>query len=147
MFCILQYIHDNITTKISVEDVAKRYGYSKWHFCKKFHSYTGCSFNTYVRHYRIQLAAIDILQGKKITDVAMDCGYDSSGGFNKAFLKEYGCYPTEYKKQAKECQLNYERQKKTMYQLSDRCSILREEAVVKKSYTNKYCLQRAVYFS
>lgn len=84
----------------------------KMAFLQKFHSYTGCSFNTYVRHYRIQLAAIDILQGKKITDVAMYGGYDSSGGFNKAFLKEYGCYPTEYKKRAKECQLNYERRKK-----------------------------------
>ena len=34
-----------------------------------------------------------------------------------------------------------------MMKMSERCIRLREEAVNKKSYTNKYCLQRAVYFS
>lgn len=38
MFCVLQYIHDNITTKLSMGDTAKKFEYSVWHFCRKFHS-------------------------------------------------------------------------------------------------------------
>ncbi len=53
-----------------MSDVANQFGYSKWHFCSKFHNYTGKSFVKYVRHYRLQLAALEILSGKKSTDVA-----------------------------------------------------------------------------
>ncbi len=147
MFKVLKYIHDHITDPLSIEEVADFFGYSKWHFCRKFREYTHTTFIEYVRHYRIQLASIDILQGKKLTKVAMDYGYDTVGGFNKAFLKEYGCFPTEYKKQAKESQLYYERKKQSMYQLSDRCSYLRNEMVNLKSHMKHYAQQRCVYFA
>ena len=141
MFKVLKYIHDHITEPLSIEEVADFFGYSKWHFCRKFREYTHTTFIEYVRHYRIQLASIDILQGKKLTKVAMDYGYDTVGGFNKAFLKEYGCFPTEYKKQAKESQLYYERKKQSMYQLSDRCSFLRNEMVNLKSHMKHFAQQ------
>ncbi len=146
MYDVLKYIHDNITERLSVNDAAVHFGYSKHYFCKKFHEYTDQTFTDYVRWYRIQLAAIEILQGKKITDVALSYGYDTVSGFNKAFLKFYGCLPREYKKQAKESQLYYERRKKTMYKLSDRCAMLRDEAVNLKSNMKKYAAQRCVYY-
>ncbi len=145
MYDVLKYIHDHIDQPLSAAEAAARFGYSKWYFCRKFHAYTGRTFVDYVRHYRIQLAAIDILQGKKITDVALDYGYETVGGFNKAFLIEYGCLPREYRKIAVEQQLYYERRRTDMYALSDRCSILRDEAVNQKSFMKKYCLQRCVY--
>lgn len=147
MFEVLKYIHNNITRRLSISEVAEHFGYSKWHFCKKFRDFTGKTFVDYLRCYRIQLAAIDILNGKKITDVALDNGYETVGGFNKAFLKEYGCLPREYKKQAKESQLYYERRKNLMYTLSDRCAILRERTVNQRTDARKYCLQRVVYFA
>ncbi|MBQ8551312.1 MAG: helix-turn-helix domain-containing protein [Clostridia bacterium] len=147
MFEVLSYIHENITNQVSAAETAEHFGYSKWYFCKKFHEFSGMTFTEYVRRYRIQLAAIDILAGKKVTDVAFDYGYDTPGGFNKAFLKEYGCMPRVYKKQAKECQLYYERRKNSMYKLTDRCMMLRDEAVNGKRYTDKYCAERNVYFS
>ena len=52
--------------------------------------HTGLTFVEYVRHYRVQLAAIDILNGKTVTEVSLEYGYEFLGGFNKAFLKEYG---------------------------------------------------------
>ena len=143
----LKYIHDNIKNQLNVFEIAKRFGYSKWHFSKKFHEFTGITFTEYVRHYRVQLAAIDILNGKTVTDVALEYGYESMSGFNKAFLKIYGCLPREYAKRAKESQLYYERKKNTMYKLTDRCNLLREEAVDLKKNMYNYCLQRIVYFS
>ena len=111
MFEVLKYIHENIEKNIELSDIANKFGYSKWHFCSKFHNYTGKSFVKYVRHYRLQLAALDILSGKKSIDVALNYGYETLGGFNKAFLAEFGCLPREYKKHVKDTQLYYERRK------------------------------------
>lgn len=80
MYDVLKYIHDHIDQPLSAAEVAARFGHSKWYFCRKFHPYTGRTFVDYVRHYCIQLAAIDILQGKKMTDVALDYGYEMVGG-------------------------------------------------------------------
>ncbi|MBQ9855472.1 MAG: helix-turn-helix domain-containing protein, partial [Clostridia bacterium] len=141
----LKYIHDHIGEKLSVADLAGRFGYSKWYFCTRFREYTGRTFVEYVRHYRIQLAAQDILAGKKVMDVAVACGYDTPGGFNKAFLKEFGCLPAEYRRQVRESQLYYEKRRISMFQLSDRCSILREEAVNRKEYHRYYDVQALTY--
>ncbi len=145
MFEVLKYIHENIEKNIELSDVANLFGYSKWHFCSKFHNYAGKSFVKYVRHYRLQLAALDILSGKKSTDVALNYGYETLGGFNKAFLAEFGCLPREYKKNIKDAQLYYERRKLTMYPLTDRCETLRRLTVVTNDYEDYYCMQHKVY--
>ncbi len=145
MFEVLRYIHENMGQNLEMSDVATLFGYSKWHFCSKFREYTGKSFVKYVRHYRLQLATLDILSGKKSTEVAMCYGYETLGGFNKAFLAEFGCLPREYKKYAKESQLHYERRKITMSQLTDRCEYLRRQVVGRNDYEDYYCMQHRVY--
>jgi len=147
LYSVLKYVHNNIKEPLFAEDAAKKFGYSKWYFCERFKSFTGKTFVEYVRHYRIQMAAIEILTGTKISDIAFSYGYGSVSGFNKAFLKEYGCSPTEYLKQVKESQLYYEKRRISMFQLSDRCAELREEAVNKKSFMTQYFAQRNVYFT
>lgn len=90
MYNVLKYIHENITQNITLTDVAEKFGYSKWHFSSKFHKYTGKSFTKYIRHFRLSLASIDILEGKKISDIAFSYGYDSISGFNKALFRNSG---------------------------------------------------------
>ncbi len=144
---ILKYIHDNIKQPLNVDDVAQKFYYSKWYFCKKFKLYTGRTFVEYVRHYRLNMAAVSLLLNEKVIDVAMEYGYETVSGFNKAFLKEYGCTPMEYRKQVKESQLYYEKRRMTMLQISDRIANLREEALVKREYEKLYNTQRNFYFT
>ena len=75
----------------------------------------------------------------------MDYGYDSDAGFYKAFLKEYGCSPTEYRKQVKESQLYYEQRRIAMIPLSDRVAALREEATNTRRFTAQFSMQYPVY--
>ena len=145
MVDVLRYIHENIRQPLAMAEVAHRFGYSKWHFCNRFREYTGRTFVEYVRHYRIQLAALDILNGERITDVAMNYGYETISGFNKSFLNVFGCVPSEYKSRARECQLYYERRKNGMYALSTRCTVLREDVVDHKQGHREFCVQRMVY--
>lgn len=146
MYQVLKYIHENISCRLSATETAEKFSYSKWHFCKKFREYTGQNFVDYVRHTRLSLAALDILKGEKIANVAMNYGYDTVGGFNKAFLKEYGCMPREFKKETKEAMLYYERRKNSMYKLSDRCMLLKEDAINHK-YNDCYKVQRNFYYT
>ncbi|MBQ9967395.1 MAG: helix-turn-helix domain-containing protein [Oscillospiraceae bacterium] len=145
MYEVLKYIHAHIGDPLNLTQLADRFGYSKWHFCAKFHEYTGRSFVKYVRHYRLQLAALDILSGKTVTETASAYGYDTIGGFNKAFLAQYGCLPREYKRHAKETQLYYERRAHSMYPLTDRCELLKQLVTGTNDYEDRYCIQRQVY--
>ena len=146
MYDVLKYIHENIKQNIALSDTAERFGYSKWHFSTKFHKYTGKSFTKYIRHFRLSLASLDILAGKKIIDIALDYGYDSISGFNKAFVSEFGCYPSEYKDNAKEALFYHERRKASMYQLTERCEILKKRVTGVDDYEDYYAVQRNVYY-
>lgn len=146
MQSVLRYIHDNIKKPLNADDVARKFYYSKWYFCKKFKLYTGRTFVEYVRHYRLNLAATSLLLGEKVIDIAMDYGYETVSGFNKAFFKEYGCAPLEYRKQVAESQFYYEKRRLTVFQISDRVANLREEALFKREYEKLYNTQRNFYF-
>ena len=61
MYDVLKYIHDNIKSPLLAEKVAKEVGYSKWYVCERFKSSTAKTFAEYVRYYRIQKAASDLL--------------------------------------------------------------------------------------
>ena len=145
MYEVLKYIQENVREDLNLSDVSEKFGYSKWHFCSKFHKYTKKTFTKYVRSFKLQLASIDILAGKRITDIALDYGYDSVGGFNKAFVAEFGCYPSEYKKNAKDALAYYERRKVSMYQLTGRLEILKNLVTNPNDYEDRYCVQHRVY--
>lgn len=147
MYDVLKYIHEHIREELSLSEVAEMFGYSKWHFSAKFHKYTGRAFSKYIRHFRLHLASLEILEGRKISEVAMSSGYDSIGGFNKAFVSEFGCYPSEYKSQSREALGYYERRKASMYRITERCETIRKRVTGHENhYEDFYCAQRNVYY-
>lgn len=137
MYKVIKYINENITNKVSLDDLSKEFGYSKWHLCRKFKQFTGTSFVSYVNDKKISLAALEILNGEKIIDVAMKYGYESVGGFNKAFLTKYGLSPKTLKKESIKSYIEYQKRRDTMYKLTDRVDELREEAVNQKTLSEK----------
>ena len=128
MYDVLKYINENLQNKLTLEETAERFAYSKWYFCEAFKKFAGITFTDYVRHRRMQLAASEVMAGKRFTDIAQDCGYDTQSGFNKAFLREYGCLPGEFKKDEQYYRKQYEERRK-MYSVSDRCEILKRMTI------------------
>ncbi|MBR6747386.1 MAG: helix-turn-helix domain-containing protein [Clostridia bacterium] len=123
MYEVLQFIRGNLDRRLSADEVAHRFGYSKWHFLRRFRQYTGKTFVEYIRHHRCCHAAIDILNGCKIIEIAGKYGYDTPSGFNKAFKREFGCLPLEYRRRSG-------RKDDTMtYPLPMRCVSLRDAAM------------------
>lgn len=93
MFDSLKYIEKNINKPITAEDIAKNAGYSLYYFSRVFKKQMGLSIMEYVKERRLIKASEEIANGKKIIDVALDCGYQSHSGFTKAFKNKFGFSP------------------------------------------------------
>lgn len=89
----LKYIEKNINKPMTAEDIAKNAGYSLYYFSRIFKKQMGLSIMEYVKERRLIRASEAISNGKKILDVALDCGYQSHSGFTKAFKNKFGFSP------------------------------------------------------
>ena len=92
------YISLHCTEPLTLEHVAREFGYSKYHFTRLFKAYTGNGFTDYLLRQRVLichrlLADPSIL----ITDIAHRSGFGSIATFNRVFLKMEGMSPTAYR--------------------------------------------------
>ncbi|SCL89453.1 Regulatory protein SoxS [Sporanaerobacter sp. PP17-6a] len=92
----IKFIEEHIKENITIEEVANQSGYSLYHFCRVFSLCKGMSVMEYIRWRRLSLAAVELFKGRKIIDIALDYGFETPGGFTKAFRKTFGYSPTEY---------------------------------------------------
>src|SRR5690625_6207578 len=56
---------------------------------------SGMTLNEYVRNRKLSEANKDLLNGERVTDVALKYGYQSVDGFTRAFKKWSGFLPSE----------------------------------------------------
>ncbi|MCL2832323.1 MAG: AraC family transcriptional regulator [Treponema sp.] len=97
---MLNYIDAHIREKMSVEKLAARAGFSRYHFCRVFQWGTGYSIMEYVRNRRLAFAASELRGGRKIIDISIDYGFETHSGFTKAFRRYFGCSPEIYRAHA-----------------------------------------------
>lgn len=90
----VQYIEEHLTEKICPSMVAAYAGYSEFHFSRLFREKMACSVMEYVRKRRLYKACKAIMDGKKITDVALLYRWQSPNSFCRAFKSEYGFPPS-----------------------------------------------------
>ena len=91
---VLEYIDENVRNKINMTETANIAGYSEHHFSRVFTSAIGISLRSYVTWRKLQFALHDLSCGKKVIDAAMDYGFETHGGFTKAFVYWFGFPPT-----------------------------------------------------
>lgn len=91
------YIKSNLSSEITAQELADQCGYSLYHLSSLFRACFGCSMGRYIHEEKLRLAAARIRQGHRISDVAMDVGFDTGSGFTKAFRRQFGCSPREYR--------------------------------------------------
>lgn len=93
---------------ITVQTVADHAGFSIDYFNRLFLSHTGFTVMAYVGYCRLKKAVVLLrTTDKSVLDIALEVGYTSHEGFAKAFKKEYGVTPNEYRRQHKEKVLSY----------------------------------------
>ncbi len=92
-----EYIERNITSPITLHELAQIAGYSPCYSDRIFRELTGKTPFDYIRALRLSKAALVLRDGKtKVTDVAFDFVFDSHEGFTKAFSRQFGIPPKKY---------------------------------------------------
>lgn len=96
---ICKYINDHCTEDLTVDDLALKAGFSKFHFSRLFKQFTNMSCYDYLINQRIAYAEKLLLTpGIPITEVAMQSGFNSLSTFNRIFKTIKKCTPSEYKR-------------------------------------------------
>lgn len=95
----LGYIEENLSQKITVEELAELAGYSKYHFIRKFKEQTGATVMEYINSLRLSAASELLITTKlPISIVGERAGIPNTSYFIKLFSKEYAMTPLEFRK-------------------------------------------------
>jgi AraC-like DNA-binding protein len=95
---VLAHIHANCTGALSVEQLAEQFDYSSSHLAHSFKKQLGTSLYHYVLLRRLQIGRDAMLDGVPVKEAYQKCGFGDYAGFYRAFTKEYGESPQQYKK-------------------------------------------------
>ena len=91
------YIEANLDNNITTADLASVSRYSPWYSYRLFVDLLHMTPAVYIRRLRLSKSALRLRDEKvKIIDVALDAGFESVDGYQRAFYKEFGCNPYEY---------------------------------------------------
>lgn len=93
---VMSYIEENFTHEITLEGLAEKFNYSKFHFSKLFNSYFTCNLNEALNILRARNAANLIDGGQSLTDAVWNSGFTSMRTFYRIFKKVYGMTYSEY---------------------------------------------------
>ncbi len=96
---ILTYLEDNYAEKITLEDIADEIGLCKAECCRFFKRLMNKSLFDYILYYRIE-RSLPLLAQKNlsVTEIAELTGFASSSYYARVFKAQFGCSPTEYRK-------------------------------------------------
>ncbi len=91
----LTFILKNLSSDISLSEIAKRFSVSPEHFSRRFKKEIGMNFNEYVSKLRLTKAESLLKQEKRIpiAEIAAECGFSDSNYFSVKFKKRYGVSP------------------------------------------------------
>lgn len=97
---VLKYIDDNLNQDLSLEKLSAIACYSPFHLHRLFKAYTNETLNSFITRKRIEKTASLLIYNKEltITELALKYGFNSNSSFTRAFKKNYGVSPSEYKK-------------------------------------------------
>jgi AraC family transcriptional regulator len=84
----------------NLDGLAKNAGISKYHFHRLFSGLTGVAVQRYMRLGRMKRASYQLVFRKwqSVTDIAFDAGYENAESFSRAFKREYGQTPSNFRK-------------------------------------------------
>ena len=96
---ICDYIRLNLEDNLSLEQIAANFYVSKYHIAHIFKDNMGISLHQYILKKRLHASRQAILSGEPISRIFPQYGFKDYTSFFRAFKKEYGISPKEYREQ------------------------------------------------
>ena len=94
----MAYINEHYHEELSLDDVARFVGFSRYYFSRSFKKQTGYFFKDYLCQKRLQVAMELLIRTEEpMKEVAIRSGFGSIATFNRVFREKNGCTPTHYR--------------------------------------------------
>ena len=95
----INYINQHIEEDITIDDICSNFHISKYYFCRKFKKLTGQTVMEYILKTRISIAKNLLVKNIPIGEISEECGFSSVSYFSRAFKKDTGLTPTQYRRE------------------------------------------------
>ncbi|APH55491.1 Transcriptional regulator, AraC family [Granulibacter bethesdensis] len=96
---VLDYIDHHLDDELSVERLSNVAAFSKYHFHRQFTALFGLSVHDYIQLTRLKRASFRLAyrNAERITNIALDAGYDAPDAFARAFRKQFRQSPSAFR--------------------------------------------------
>ena len=91
---LLKYINRNLSENLSIDQLANRFFFSKYHMMRKFKNETGYTIHNYITSKRLLMARSLISQGMSVMKAAQASGFRDYTTFVRAYKKQFGKAPS-----------------------------------------------------
>ena len=97
----ITYINENLSNPLSLDDISHIAGMSRTYFSTIFKKLNGITLWDYITIKRVE-KSVELLKSSNsnILDIALECGFNNTANFNKAFKKMTGRIPSDYTRKA-----------------------------------------------
>lgn len=97
---VFDYVQKHLNENLSLETLSDVADISKYHFHRQFYAMTGINVSELIRLMRLKRASYQLVfdKARKIIDIAFEANFDSPESFTRAFKKNFGQTPTEFRK-------------------------------------------------
>lgn len=95
---VLNYINNHLADNLNIRQLSEQFGISFFHFHRILKAYLNEPLGSYINRIRLE-TAIKLIRysDEPISDIAQRIGYNDCSAFSKAFSKEFGLSPQQYK--------------------------------------------------
>lgn len=94
-----EYIGTHINEELTVTSLAEQFHYHPSYLSRLFRSHHEETLSDYITHEKMQVAKQMLATSDKLVqDISLELGYQSSQAFSRAFKRESGLTPQEYRR-------------------------------------------------
>lgn len=101
---VQNYIYQNLESQITLEDISRVSGFSKYHFSRLYKTINNETLSQYIIRIKLENALYYLsCTNMSITDIALELGFSDSTVFARAFKRRFGICASNVRKDSKNC--------------------------------------------